>query len=147
MEKVKVRWASRDDAEILSKLNYEFNGVEVNPLEIEKSLTISNELVALALINDAPIGFACAQYFRSFCYQKLQGEITEMYIRDGARRLGLATLLINFMEAELSKKGATSIRVLTGATNEPALITYEKANYKRQDEIILQKTIRNKYFE
>ncbi|MGC5771624.1 GNAT family N-acetyltransferase [Paenibacillus pabuli] len=140
-ENIHIRWANENDAEDLLKLNDAFNGVGTSVEEVIDSLALSNELIALAVIDDQAVGFACAQYFKSFCYRALQGEITEMYIAEVARRRGLATLLIAFIEEELKARGVTSVKILTGQRNEMAIKTYEKSNYTRTEEVLLQKKL------
>lgn len=140
-ENIHIRWANENDAEDLLKLNDAFNGVGTNMEEVKESLALSNELIALAVIDGQAVGFACAQYFKSFCYRGLQGEITEMYIAEVARRRGLATLLIAFIEEELKARGVTSVKILTGQSNERAIKTYEKSNYARTEEVLLQKKL------
>ncbi|RAP73175.1 GNAT family N-acetyltransferase [Paenibacillus montanisoli] len=134
-----VRWANEHDAEILTVLNHEFNGVELTADEVENSLSSTNELIALAILDDQPVGFACAQCFKSFCYRDSQGEITEMYIKETARRKGLATLLLSFLEEELRKRGATEIKVITGMNNAAALKTYERSKYVKKTYVVFQK--------
>lgn len=136
---VYVRLAEVGDALSLYLLNSEFNGVELSVTEIEKSLKNTNEIVAVAIINDEIVGFACGQYFKSFCYRDLVGEITELYIKEKSRRLGLATKLITSIEEELNKRGVNNIKVLTGQNNEKAIKTYKKSKYILQDDVVLQK--------
>jgi ribosomal protein S18 acetylase RimI-like enzyme len=64
-----------------------------------------------------------------------------MYITEVARRRGLATLLIAFIEDELRARGVTSVKILTGQRNEMAIKTYEKSNYARMKEVLLQKKL------
>ncbi|QOS78513.1 GNAT family N-acetyltransferase [Paenibacillus sp. JNUCC31] len=138
---IEIRWANANDAEDLLKLNEAFNGVGTSIEEVKDSLALSDELIALAVICGQAVGFACAQYFKSLCYRGLHGEITEMYITEVARRRGLATLLIAFIEDELRARGVTSVKILTGQRNEMAIQTYEKSNYARTEEVLLQKKL------
>ncbi|WP_413377723.1 GNAT family N-acetyltransferase [Paenibacillus taichungensis] len=140
-ENIHIRWANENDAAKLLKLNDAFNGVGTSIEEVKESLALSNELIALAVIDGQTVGFACAQYFKSLCYRGLQGEITEMYIAEVARRRGLATLLIAFIEEELRERGVTSVKILTGQRNEMAIKTYVKSNYVRTEEVLLQKNL------
>lgn len=136
-----IRWANEDDAEILVTLNEEFNGAGLTTSEVINSLTESNELIALAIMDNVPVGFACGQYYKSFCYRDLQGEITEMYIQETARRKGLASLLISFLEHELRLRGVKSVKILTGRNNDSALKTYERADYVKKEDAIFQKDL------
>ncbi|NHN34539.1 GNAT family N-acetyltransferase [Paenibacillus sp. S3N08] len=136
----RVRLATSKDAEALSRLNQEFNGGDKRPsAEIIESLNKSNELIAVAVISDNVVGFGCAQSFQSFCYKELQGEITEMYVKEAARRKGIAASLISCLEENLIARGVKSIKVLTGRGNEAAINTYEHCNYVKDDELLLKK--------
>lgn len=136
-----LRWATANDALDLVKLNNEFNGVGTSEEEIIDSLSNSNELVALALINDLPVGFACAQYYKSICYSDPYAEITEMFVKEVARRRGIATLLLAFIEEEFKLRGVRSVKVLTGKNNGAAIKAYERSNYVKQEEQVLQKKL------
>ncbi|MCR8642006.1 GNAT family N-acetyltransferase [Paenibacillus sp. N1-5-1-14] len=106
-----------------------------------ENLANPNELVALAVMNEVSVGFACAQCYRSICYSRPNAEITELYIVAEARRKGIATLLISFIEEELRLRGVKSVKVLTGQDNEVAINTYERSNYIKEDEQLLQKRL------
>jgi ribosomal protein S18 acetylase RimI-like enzyme len=127
----------------LSRLNQEFNGGErVNPEIIKESIQKNSELIAVATIDDKLVGFACAQSFHSFCYLNAHGEITEMYIEKHARRMGVASLLISFLEEKLLEFGVTSIKILTGKDNEAAINTYLRNDFTLENEVVLEKKIR-----
>lgn len=138
---VDYRWATANDAQALVTLNDEFNGVGITEEEVIKNLPNPNELVALALIDEYPVGFACAQIYRSICYSNPYAELTELYIRHDARRKGIATMLVRFIEEELIRQGVKSVKVLTGKKNGAAIQTYEGLSYFKEDEQLLQKTL------
>ncbi|WHX50970.1 GNAT family N-acetyltransferase [Paenibacillus woosongensis] len=136
-----VRLAVVDDAQALAQLNREFNGVEASHSDIKQCLVDSGEVVVIAILNDEPVGFACGQSYQSFCYCELAGEITELYVREGARRQGLAAELIHEIEAELKRRGVRTIKVHTGLRNEAAMQTYTNSHYIKKDEVVFQKNI------
>ncbi|NUU60709.1 GNAT family N-acetyltransferase [Paenibacillus agri] len=137
-----VRLATIQDAESLSSLNQEFNGGDKRSVsEIMKSLNSNNELVAVATIMDEVVGFACAQSMKSFCYNEAHGEITEMYVQESARRNGVATSLISFLEKQLLTRGVKTVKILTGRDNNPAIQTYELSGYIKDDEVMLKKKL------
>lgn len=138
---IEIRRAEAKDAKYLAILNDEFNGVGISEEEIIEGLSFSNEIVVIALIRDLPVGFACAQYFKSICYSEPYAEVTELYITRDARRKGIATKVLGFVENELILKGVRSVKVLTGKKNETAIKTYENSNYIKKDEQILQKKL------
>lgn len=109
--------------------------------DIIESLNDSAELIAVAEIGGKVVGFGCAQSFRSFCYNGLQGEITELYVAEAARRKGIATSLIFYLEENLKKRGVKSVKVLTGRRNNAAIKTYEQCNFHQDDEQLLKKKL------
>ncbi|WNS46651.1 GNAT family N-acetyltransferase [Paenibacillus sp. MMS20-IR301] len=139
-----VRMAMEEDAAALIRLNVLFNGVWRDEQSVKDSLQRSAELVAVAVNGDAVVGFACAQYFHSFCYPEAHGEITELYVREDARRNGYALGLIGCLEAELAKRGAGSVIILTNASNEQAKQAYLKAGYTITNETVMTKSMKKK---
>lgn len=138
----RIRLASPSDANDLSRLNQEFNGGDQRPsADIIESLNDSAELIAVAEIGGKIVGFGCAQSLRSFCYYGLQGEITELYVSEAARRKGIATSLIFYLEENLKKRGVKSVKVLTGRRNNAAIKTYEQCNFHQDDELLLNKKL------
>ncbi|WP_127532197.1 GNAT family N-acetyltransferase [Paenibacillus kobensis] len=139
--KKSVRRAYITDAPDLVRLNEAFNGVRMTEEEVRDSLLRSNELVAIALLDEHPAAFACAQYFESFCYRERHGELTEMFVEPSARGQGLASMLMAHMEEELRTRGVNHIKVLTGADNDIAIKAYERFLYARKNEAVLMKNI------
>ncbi|GFN30272.1 GNAT family N-acetyltransferase [Paenibacillus xylaniclasticus] len=139
--KKSVRRAYITDAPDLVRLNEAFNGVRISEEEVRESLLRSNELVAIALLDEHPAAFACAQYFESFCYRELRGELTEMFVEPSARGQGLASMLMAYMEEELRSRGVKHVKVLTGADNDIAIKAYERFDYTRKEEAVLMKNI------
>lgn len=122
------------------RLNQAFNGgARRLQSEIIKNMETSNELIAIAILNEKIVGFACAQSYESFCYRELQGEITEMYIEKTAQKLGFATSLIKLLETNLLELGVREIQILTNKTNSAAIKTYETFNYVQDEEILFEK--------
>lgn len=136
-----VRWANVQDIEYLMTLNDEFNGVGLARSHVEHSLLQNNELIALAFLDDVPVGFACAQIFKSFCYQWSDAEITELYVKETARRKGLASMLISFLEQEFRTQNVKYVKIVTGKNNESALKTYEHSNYVKKEYTLFQKKL------
>jgi len=140
---VSVRLATLSDVEELSRLNQEFNGGEKRPPEkIIESLNINhNEIIVVAEISGAVVGFGCAQSFYSFCYEEPYGEITELYVEEAARKKGVAMAIISYLEKNLRSHGVRSVKVLTGRRNNAAIKTYQHCNYTKNDEQMLKKRL------
>lgn len=138
---INIRLARKDDAESLAKLNEEFNGVGVSLKHVTESIITGNELIAIAEYNDSIVGFACAQSYTSFCYNYVQGEITEMYVREPYRRKGIAKSLIAFLEERLKLQDVKTVKILTGISNEPAKRLYHSSGYVIKNEAVMQKKL------
>lgn len=139
---IKARLATIADAEELSRLNQEFNGGDRRPpAQIINSLNTNNELVAVAEFHGRIVGFGCAQSFDSFCYEEPQGEITELYVEENARRKGAAAAILSCLEDNLRGRGVKDLKVLTGKGNDAAIRTYGHNHYVIDDELLLKKRL------
>jgi len=137
----KVRLATSSDAPALVNLNDEFNGGRMPVAIVERRLQHGDEIVVICLLNDEPVGFACAQTYTSFCYEELLGEITEMYVQELARGIGLAGMMIECIEEQMRRQGVSTIKVLTGCDNDTAIRAYEKSGFVKEDEVMLEKQL------
>lgn len=134
-----IRLANAHDAEALVHLNAAFNGVgEVSAEDICRSLETSGEVVVVAVEEEMPVGFCCAQVHHSFCYPAPVAEVTEMYVDADFRRQGAAQGMLAFLEKHLREKhGVDEIHLLTGRTNHVAQAVYRKAGFIGKDEVYM----------
>ncbi|TYP74869.1 GNAT family N-acetyltransferase [Paenibacillus methanolicus] len=140
--KPEIRLAAARDAADLARLNDAFNGVGRSPEDIRAQLARNGgELVAVAVQEARVVGFACAQVVESFCYPKPHGEITELFVEEGARRIGAGAALVAFLERMLEARGVSDVRVLTGRDNGPAITAYVRSGYAPDDKLVLNKRI------
>lgn len=142
MTKFYVRKAVHTDAQALVELNVLFNGIRRNVNEVHQELLHTRETIVVAVMEEQVVGFACGQVVKSFCYKESQAEITEMYIRKSARRNGLAVRMIALLEDIFQNAGVKSVKVLTGQENTQAIKTYEKAGYRREEDVVMDKKLK-----
>lgn len=136
-----IRLADAEDAESLIMLNHEFNGIQMPIEEVQVGLTNANELIVLALWAGRPVGFACAQVYKSFCYREPGSEITEMYVREEARQKGVASSLLSFLEDALRARGIRDTTVTTGRHNDIAIKVYKTNGYRAKEYQVLHKNL------
>lgn len=136
-----IRWAQETDAQALSELNLEFNECLRDEQAIRASLGSGDELVVIALMGDAYAGFACGQLQRSFCYDHPEVFVTELYVRAAFRRRGVAAGLLDFLEQELCRRGATHVHLETGEGNSAAQALYAKHGYHQCSHVSLRKEL------
>ena len=142
-----IRKAGTNDATILSKMNYEFNHLRIEPKDIHKKLKRESEIVLVAEVDDQLSGFACAQIVNSFCYAKPYAEMIELFVRATSRRMGVGKALVGAIEKELLSCGVSHIHILTGMKNKPARALYEKLRYsdhKGRREVLYDKNMKSK---
>jgi len=142
--KTEIRKATAEDAAALADLNDEFNGLRMPLTEIKKRLRTSRkEVVLVAHVARRPVGYACIQYSRSFCYPHPWAEVTEMYVRCQQRRKGIGTALLEAAETESRKRGVDQIIVLTGEKNTRGQGLYESAGYSATRKYVFKRTLAN----
>ena len=132
-----VRAATAADAGQLEALNTEFNGEGETSLENIRASLEGNkqEIVIVSEEGGSLTGFACLQLKKSFCYDVLMPEITELYVKPEHRKRGVASAMIGF--AEDYCRGHISFRkieILTGQTNTAAQTAYERMGYREDGE-------------
>ena len=138
---ITIRLAQVFDASELQKLNDLFNGEGCNSLlAIEKSLSSNEqEIVCIATDKDALVGFCCGQIFKSMCYRVNYGEITELFVVESYRRQGVASGLMEFIEAEFQKQEINHFQLFTGRSNEAAQTFYRALGYLESSEMMFRK--------
>lgn len=139
---MKIRLAVPEDAPQLFLLNDRFNGAGLTSAEsIRDALSQSgSEVVVVAEEGGVLAGFVCLQLKKSFCYDEISAEITEVFVDEPYRRRGAARQMIQFAEKYCFEQyRVTSFSLLTGKENLPAQALYRSLSYKQEDEIMLTK--------
>lgn len=143
-ETFSIREVELGDLVALAELNYEFNGVAMAPEQMAVCFQSAqpSELVIVAEMGDRPVGFACVQICASVCYAQPSAELTELYVRDSCRRLGLGRSLVQEVERLARQKGATKMVVRTGATNVAGQAFYKALGFRSRPHLTLQKPLK-----
>lgn len=139
-----IRLAEITDAENLLILNENFNGKGETTLDnVIKSLENNQqEIVIVAAENNKLVGFVCVQIKRSFCYDNIMPEITEVFVEEGYRRNGIASEMLDFAENYCKEHyNFTHFELLTGVENNEAQTLYNKLGYNDDNELHLSKPI------
>ena len=130
---IQVHRASRADAYDLAKLNQAFNEIDTPVSWIEDALSSPRtpEIVLVARSRNQAVGFACLRIAYSFCYDKPQGEISELFVVESHRRQGIAKRLVEQLLKEAKAFGVFEIIVLTGGQNETGQAFYQALDFER----------------
>ncbi len=78
---------------------------------------------------------------RVFFYTHPHGEITELYVEDEYRRLGVGRELLLLAEKIAKENDVEELFVLTGLSNQKALRLYRSTGYEDGD-VVLSKELR-----
>lgn len=132
-----VRPARPSDAAELWRLNEAFNGAgEKTAAQMERDLSIlENERAFVAQCGEQLLGFCCCQVKRSFCYETLTVELTELYVEPSARRQGVARALLTAMQGSFSGEPVERFELLTGEDNAAARAFYERCGFSLSGEV------------
>jgi ribosomal protein S18 acetylase RimI-like enzyme len=142
-ESFHVRAARIDDAVGLAALNREFNDVEIPPDQIAAWLRFEgrSEVVVVAEVAGELGGFACVQILLSMFYGEPWAELTELYVREAHRRLGIGRALVQEGERLAQLRGAADMIVRTGVENAAARALYESLGFTARADVTLQKRL------
>jgi GNAT superfamily N-acetyltransferase len=132
---MEVRRAEDRDRAVLQELWREFAGTpppwagdaeEETFAELDRALAADTAVIAEE--GGEPIGFASALARGSRI-----AELTELYVRPGARRSGVATELVR---AALAVVGADYVRVAVGVDNQPAQTFYRQLGFQPEQLVL-----------
>ena len=140
--KITIRKAQTQDITEIVKMNEILNEVGCSTFEhMKESLENNrNEVVLVAFFNDTAIGFICGQLHFSICYSDgVMCEVSELFVHEDYRRMGVATKLIEQLENEFEKHNAIEIFLQTGRKNIKAQRFYEKNDYVVRERIVYLK--------
>lgn len=140
-----IRTANSADAEALFEMNETFNGESATDIDyLRHTLAINTgEYVCIAYVGDIPAGFCCAQLLQSICYGEPYAELSELFVKDSFRRMGIASALAAHIERVMNNRGVRSFQLLTGSDNTSAQTFYESMGYKKNNELSYRKRLNN----
>jgi ribosomal protein S18 acetylase RimI-like enzyme len=116
----------------LARLNAEFNGSSDPPeqLSVRFSDPACVEQPLLAEIDGCVVGFAALRIVPCVFYAEPHGELTELFVEPGCRRMGVGRELLSLAEEMAQAKGVKELFVLTGRSNHAARSFYASMGYQ-----------------
>lgn len=129
--KVFARTATIEDMAVLAQLNAEFNGSSDTPEHLASRFSnpFCVEQILLAEVDGLVVGFAALRIVPYVLYSAPHGELTELFVQESYRRLGVGRTLLLLAEAIAKKKGVTELLILTDASNQAAQSFYKSMGY------------------
>jgi GNAT superfamily N-acetyltransferase len=128
---IQVREATTADATELARLNTIFNGETVDPARMATLLAAAHhvERAYLAEIEGRAVGFACLRLVATLFADAPYAELTELFVEADYRRQGVASALLEHVEAVAQRAGAVEFFLMTGFKNTGAHHFYHTVGY------------------
>ena len=133
--RIRVRIVRADDAPGLVPLFEAFYGAYFGGRVTETSVAgrlrqaANHETVIVAEVGDRIAGFASLRVTDSLDPAPY-AELTDLFVETEARRLGVASRLVKYVEGIARERGASHLVVLTGQKNTEAQAFYRSAGYE-----------------
>ena len=133
--RIRVRIVRPEDAARLAPLFEAFYGAHFGGRVTEASVAgrlrqaASHEIVMVAEVEDQITGFASLRVTDSLDPAPY-AELTDLFVEPEARRLGVASRLVKYVEGIARERGASHLVVLTGQRNTEAQAFYRSAGYE-----------------
>ena len=131
LEELSVRIAGAADAEAISALLFAFNGEALDTVALARRLVEvgETETVFLAGREAEPAGLLVLRTVPTLSGPEDWAEITEMYVREGARRRGVGRTLVEAALDYARRRGCTEVHLLVDPENQPALAFYRALGF------------------
>lgn len=123
---MKVREAALDDLGALMRLEQDCFGAEKFSENTLKAFLLRGDAFAL-VVEDGGAVIAAALCLCSEA--RAEGRIASIAVVEGRRREGVATLLLQETEADLTRRGARTFGLEVEVCNEPAIALYTGHGY------------------
>jgi len=140
---ITIRKAQLCDIPDLMSMNSIFNEAGCSTAKHMKESLENNqsEIVMVAVHNNRAIGFVCGQLHPSICYSNgMLCEVSELFVCDDYRRMGIASKLVTQLENEFKQYNALEIFLQTGKKNINAQSFYENNGYTVRERIVYLKS-------
>ena len=130
-----------------------FSGIEISPIphrglldEVKKRVPakrlgeaweIAEAVLFLATLGGDPAGFAQLYPIHSSVSLKRVFVLNDLYVAEAGRRRGVATALLQALEAHAWAMGASSLRLNVARGNTGAQALYEAASWARDEHFFM----------
>ena len=116
---ITVRQARREDATEIARLNEAFNDLRATPEQIAAQIDACAgiETMFLAEVDGVVAGMASLRLLPNICDPIPYAELTELFVEQAYRRLGVGRMLVEQIEQAARAAGAVQLVLLTGFKN------------------------------
>lgn len=116
---ITVRQARREDATEIARLNEAFNDLRSTPEQIAAQIDACAgiETMFLAEVDGVGVGMASLRLLPNICDPTPYAELTELFVEEAYRRLGVGRMLVEQIEQAARAGGADQLVLLTSFKN------------------------------
>ncbi len=116
---IHVRVATPDDAAAILHLNEIFNDVRATEAQIRAQIARCQgiETALLAEVAGQVVGFLCLRLLPQICDPETYAEVSELFVDDEFRRIGVARALMERAAEMAREAGAAQLILMTGFKN------------------------------
>jgi len=148
LPRIRVRLVRAEDAPHLVPLFEAFYGAHFGGRVTEAAVAgrlrqaATHEIVIVAEVDERLTGFASLRVTDSLDPAPY-AELTDLFVEPEARRLGVASRLVKYVEGIARERGASHLVVLTGQKNTEAQAFYRSAGYEEYA-VAMRKSLRER---
>ena len=127
-----IRQATPADGAAVAQLNHLFNGVPADAQGVAARIErcTATERVFLAEVDGLAVGFLSLWLFPIVCYPEPYAEVSELYVCEGYRQMGVGTALMREAIEVARVEGAAELKVNTGFRNTAAQRLYTALGFE-----------------
>ncbi len=128
---ITVRQARRADAAEIARLNAAFNDLRATPEQIAAQIEAcaAVETMFLAEVEGQVVGMAALRLLPNICDPIPYAELTELFVEEAYRRLGVGRVLVEQIEQAARAGGADQLVLLTSFKNSRAHTFYHALGF------------------
>lgn len=129
------------------KKYYEFDGIRFRARQIKRGLEVllrdpSIGRVWLIRLGSQDVGYVILTFGYDVEFGGRQGTVTDLYIVEGYRRLGLGSKTFRFIEAACGELGLAALELQVERKNSAAQAFYHKLRFEPHDRVPLSKRLK-----
>ena len=126
-----VRRATPEDGGEIARLNEAFNDLRATPAQIAAQIIACAgiETMFLAEVDGHVAGMVSLRLLPNICDPIPYAELTELFVEEAYRRFGVGRALVERIEQEAKRAGATQLVLVTGFKNSRAHAFYHALGY------------------
>ncbi|MCK4668871.1 GNAT family N-acetyltransferase [Candidatus Bathyarchaeota archaeon] len=130
---IAIRLAIEEDIPVLEELFLEFSSWNLQRSEtLLKAIKDPNGELLVAESNGQVVAFLHQIFFIDPLHAGLNSDITSLFVKEGCRRKGIASSLVEKAVENAKRRNVIEIHVTTRESNRTAMELYEKLGFTKE---------------